>query len=72
MKYRYRMHSHEAFLSCLTDGTIYIVARIGAVGHNEGFVVFGASFHYIMHCTDVSVEAGSYILDVEQHDIDVR
>ncbi len=48
--------------------TVYIVTWIGAIQHNQAlFLVLGTSLHYVVKGTDVSIEAGSYILYVEYH-----
>lgn len=49
--------------------TVYVVTRIGAVQHNQFFLVLGTSLHHVIKRTDVSIEAGTYVLYVEHYHV---
>ena len=61
--------AHKTLVLGLAERAVYVIARVGAVEHDELFPLFGATLHDIIKGADVRVEAGTCILDVEDEDV---
>lgn len=63
---------HRRKTRILSGGSaVYEIIRVRAVQHDKLFVVFGAGFHHVMHCADIGIETGTYILYIENNHVKV-
>lgn len=69
VQYRDGRHAHETLVATLQHRSVDVVARVGAIQQEEGLVLFGTGLHHVIQGTDVGIEAGTCVLNVEYHPV---